>query len=527
MENFNNFLESLHYLNHPILSGIVAASILLLGIFVLFKNSKSPLFRAFFWMTLTFFIWFFGNTLSMLYFDNLKLSFFWFKFAYTAVPFMGISYYYFCLTHLNKRGKIIHPLFLISLLEVICLWIFSDLDKASVYVLPNVGIVWKTMTPFSYFLVFGMIKYAVLTTLTAMTFFKAYKKETDFLKKKQLKLLSIIFFVLIFGAMEWLVAFSIPLHIAWTLVPFFIGIIAYNILKYQLMDIKLAIKRTFIYSVIIAVISGVIFGVSFLNNWFTGHIPEFKTWMIPLISGIAAFIVGNLFWRKSKEVEKLKYEFITVAAHKLRTPLTDIKWAASAMRDEKISQRDKDKMLKGIIAADERLIDLTNELLGVAKMEANQYKYNFQPENFEKIVRKIVNEFQLQMKEKGVKLFYSAEKNLPEVKIDKIRIGSVIQTLMENAVLYTKSEVKVSIDVYKNNIIFHAEDNGIGVSKDDQENIFSKFYRTHEAYLTETEGAGLSLFLAKSIIEKHNGKIGVRSEGKGEGSVFWFSLPIA
>ncbi len=304
-------------------------------------------------------------------------------------------------------------------------------------------------------------------------------------------------------------------------------IFTYAILKYHIMDINIIVKKAFFYSIIIALISGLITAISFLNSWLADNIPGFKLWVAPLLIGAVTFIIGRLFWNKSKEVEKLKYEFITVAAHKLRTPLTDIKWAASSMRDPKISEREKDKLLKEIVSANERLIDLTNELLAVSRAEANQYQYNFETVNFERVVRKIVNDFQMQMKEKGVKLKYNVEKNLPEVRIDKLRISSVVQTLIENAVLYTKDEIKINIDVYKNSIIFHIEDNGIGIDKEDQPYIFSKFYRTHEAYLTETEGAGIGLFLAKSIIEKHNGKIGLRSEGKDKGSIFWFSLPIA
>ena len=81
-------------------------------------------------------------------------------------------------------------------------------------------------------------------------------------------------------------------------------------------------------------------------------------------------------------------------------------------------------------------------------------------------------------------------------------------------------------DAYKDNVILHIEDNGIGIPKEDQPYIFSQFYRGREAYLKETEGLGMSLFLAKNIIEKHNGKLGVRSEGDGRGSTFWFSIKI-
>lgn len=244
------------------------------------------------------------------------------------------------------------------------------------------------------------------------------------------------------------------------LITIFPIIIAYAILKHQIMDISIAVKKTFFYSISIAGISGLMVGISLLSSWFKDNIPGFQFWLVPAIVGATTFIVGRIFWNKSKEVDKLKYEFITVATHKLRTPLTDIKWAAASLKDEKIPLHDKDKLVEGIISANGRLIDLTNELLTITKTEANRYQYNFERADLEKVVRKVVNDFQIQMKERGVKLIYNAEKNLPKVKMDKERIGSVVRTLLENAILYTKDEIKINIDVYKNSVIFHVEDNG-------------------------------------------------------------------
>jgi signal transduction histidine kinase len=524
MENLNNILASLHYLNHPILSGISALSCFFIGIFVLAKGYKSNLYRTFFLMSFSLGIWFLGNTLSMLYYNNFKYAFFWFKFGYTAVPLMAVSFYHFYLTQVKKKSKIIFFLYLIGAAEIIYLWFVGDIGAGD-YILPNVGVIFKgTASNFFYLGFFGMAKYVILTTITAVFFFRSYKIEEDILKKSQFKLLSILFFVIILGGLEWLVIFNIPLHIAWAIIPFFVSFIAYTILKYQLFDIKILAKKALFYSIGIALANGVIIMIIFINDRFKDRFPFFQSWAVPLIAAVATFIIANILYRQLKVADKLKYEFITVAAHKLRTPLTDIKWAAASLKDAKISDGDKDKMIKEIIAADERLINLTNELLVITKTEANQYQYNFEIVDLEKTVRKIVNSFQMQIKEKKIKFKYNAEKNLPKVKIDKIRIGSVTQTLMENAVLYTKDEIIINIDVYKNSVVFHIEDNGIGISKEDQPHIFSRFYRTSKAYLTETEGAGIGLFLAKSIIDKHGGKIGARSEGEGKGSIFWFSL---
>ena len=523
MQYLNNFLASVHYLNHPYLSGLSALLLLLMGVFVFIKDRKNELHRVFLWLNFTIAVWFFGNVLSMVNFNNIDAAFFWFKFGYTGAIFISVTYYHFYLSFFRKKKTILYFVYASAVLEIIYLWFFENIMMFA-YALPNVGIIWREMSRYSYFFIFGMVKYIIISIAVAAMFLREYKQETILSKKIQLKWLSIIFFIFFWGATEWLVVFNIRLHIAWLVIPFFTASIAYAILRYQLMDIKLVVKKAFFYSIGIALVSGAVFGISFLNSWFAENISGFKFWMVPIIAGLAAFIIGNLFWNKSKEADKLKYEFITVATHKLRTPLTKIKWAASLLRDARISEADKNKLVNEIVLADEQLIDLTNELLAITKAEENLYRYNLESADLEKIARKVVNDHQFQMKERGVKLIYNAEKNLPKVKIDKERISSVVQTLLENAILYTKDEIKINIDVYKNSVIFHIEDNGIGINKEDKLYIFSKFFRTHEAYLTETEGTGLGLFLAKSIIDKHNGKIGVRSEGKGKGSVFWFEL---
>lgn len=524
MVSINNFLASVHYLNHPVLSGISALSCFLIGIFVLSRDYKSNLYKSFSIMTFSLAVWFSGNALSMLYYNNFNRAFFWFKFGYTTVPFVAVSFYHFYLAQTKKKSKIIFFLYLICALEVFYLWFSGKIGIGIIHTLPNVGLVWQINSPFFYFGLFGMVKYIILATITAISFFRSYKTEEDVFKKKQFKLLSILFFVIIFGALEWLVIFNVPLHIAWAVIPFFVSLVAYAMFRYQLFDIKVLAKKALLYSIGIALANGIIIFIIFINDQFKNRFFIFQSRVILLIAAIITFIVANFLYRQLKGVDKLKYEFITVAAHKLRTPLTDIKWAAASLKDPKISEKDKEKLIKEIISADERLIDLTNELLAIAKTEANQYQYNFEVADLEKTARKIINSFQMQIKEKKIKFKYNAEKNLPKVKIDKIRIGSVIQTLLENAILYTKDEITINIDVYKDSVVFHIEDNGIGVNKEDQPYIFSRFYRTSEAYLTETEGAGIGLFLAKSIIDKHGGKIGARSEGKGKGSIFWFSL---
>ena len=301
-------------------------------------------------------------------------------------------------------------------------------------------------------------------------------------------------------------------------------IFAYAILKYQLMDISIIIKKAFFYSIGIALAVGLMVGVSFLSGWLTEKIPFFRYWTIPLVAGFVAFVIGRIFWHKSKEVDKLKYEFITVAAHKLRTPLTKVKWALEALSEE-VPGAGK-KLISEAKKANAQTIELTDELLTVSKADADKIKYQLKPADLEMIAQDVINDLENQIRTKNIKLVFNFEKNLPRVNVDQLRISSVIQILLENAILYTKDEIKINIDSHKDSVVLHIEDNGIGIKKEDQPYIFSRFYRSHEAYLTETEGTGIGLFLAKSMIDKHDGTIGVRSEGKGKGSIFWFKLPV-
>jgi len=299
-------------------------------------------------------------------------------------------------------------------------------------------------------------------------------------------------------------------------------IIAYAILKYQLFDIKIIIQKTLLYSFGIALLAGFLVGVSFLSNLLEENIPGFKLWLVPVFIATISFILGRIFWKKSKESEKLKYEFITVAAHKLRTPLTEIKWGIDSL-SENLSPNDKN-LIAGIRDSNNRLLELADQLLAASKAEKGR-EYKLEPTQLDKIAGNILENFKQRMIKKNIRLDVHFEQNLPEVKIDKMRIALVIQALLENATDYTKDRINIHIYNYKNKVIFTIEDNGIGISKEDQNYIFSRMYRTHDAYLSETEGEGLSLYLARNIVERHGGKIKVKSEGKNMGSEFLFELP--
>lgn len=233
-------------LNNPTISILAAFLALGMGLFVLLKNIKSQLYRIFFFLTFTVWGWFFGNAFCMLFFYNLDTAILWFRIAYTFVPFVCCTYYHTYVVALNRKKTFLYFLYCIAICEAVFLW-FTDYISVGAYALPNVGLVWEGMGIFSYFFTFGMFKYLLTTIFVARKFYVQSKKEAEQFKKMQYKNFAIFFFITMGGAIEWLVAFNIPLHIAWVIIPPLLGFFGYSVVKYRFLEIDTVIHKTFLW----------------------------------------------------------------------------------------------------------------------------------------------------------------------------------------------------------------------------------------------------------------------------------------
>lgn len=234
-------------------------------------------------------------------------------------------------------------------------------------------------------------------------------------------------------------------------------------------------------------------------------------------------------FEKLAEANRLKSEFVSIASHQLRSPLTGIKWAIALMLSEQAEGSNPERLerLKTIKESNQRMINLVNDLLNVSRIE--QGRLGLKPEkiSLEKLLQEIVKEYALLAKAKNVKVFLEAEKDLPLILIDPQGIKLVLHNLIDNAIRYTKGEGKVKIKLFKKGrlICCEMEDNGVGIPKEDQKKIFQKFFRSQNVMKYQTEGTGLGLFIAKAIIKGSKGNIGFSSQ-ESQGSTFWIELPI-
>lgn len=232
---------------------------------------------------------------------------------------------------------------------------------------------------------------------------------------------------------------------------------------------------------------------------------------------------------REKEIDKLKSEFITIAAHQLRTPLAAIKWVFKLVLDEeagKINEEQKQYLTKGY-QSNERIIVLVNQMLDVSRIEEGRFGYSFSKENFLETLNEVVDSLQGQIKEREINLEIKTPKEVPLMTLDKSKITLVLQNLLENAVKYTPSngKVKVSVEVNTKNLKVSIKDNGVGIPADEQKKIFTKFFRAQNVMRMQTEGSGLGLFIVKNIIQQHGGDISFTST-EGKGTEFKFELPL-
>src|SRR3989339_46232 len=231
-----------------------------------------------------------------------------------------------------------------------------------------------------------------------------------------------------------------------------------------------------------------------------------------------------------KQIDKSKSEFVSLASHQLRTPLTAIKWYAEVLMRKKegnnITLKQK-KYLREILHGNERMIKLIDVMLNVSRLEAGKVKINLEPANIKELLTDIIKEQKFDINHKKQKFTFFCQNGLPEIMTDKNLFRLVFQNLISNAIKYTpdKGEVSCKVEKKDENILIEVEDTGIGIPKDQQKRIFEKLFRADNAFSHTGEGNGLGLYAAKATVENLGGKIWFNSE-QGKGTEFFVNFPI-
>ena len=233
-----------------------------------------------------------------------------------------------------------------------------------------------------------------------------------------------------------------------------------------------------------------------------------------------------------KEIDRLKTEFVSVASHQLRTPLTVINWYIEMLLSGdagKIEGAKKD-YLQEIYGASKRMVRLINDLLNVSRLDSGRLKIESTQTQLEDFIENVLAELRPVAKEKSCDLLFKKPKvKLPKVGIDQSLLRQVIQNLVTNSIRYSEPKLcDTAVTLEKRDdkeYLVTIKDNGIGIPKEIQARIFDKFFRADNAIRAVAEGTGLGLYIAKMIIETSGGKIWFSSE-PGAGTTFYFTIPL-
>lgn len=232
------------------------------------------------------------------------------------------------------------------------------------------------------------------------------------------------------------------------------------------------------------------------------------------------------------QLDKLKDDFVSVASHELRTPMTAIRsyaWMALNRPDIPLSEKMK-KYLSRTLISTERLINLVNDMLNVSRIEAGRIE--IRPEIFDvlELTGEVIEEVSAKAAEKLIHLEVEKDK-MPQIFADPDKFHQVLLNLVGNSLKFTSANGVISINFFTDGEVVEiaVADTGAGISSDDQSRLFKKFERLDSSYVAASTsgGTGLGLYISKSLIELMHGKIWAKSDGLGKGSTFTFSLPIA
>lgn len=532
-------------INRILLFSVITLS-LYWGLWVYSKNPRERDNKLFFLLCISFIFWpMFGH---LTFFSiNKELIFIWIKMAYVSATIFLLIFYYFSLSFFGDYNKYKYLKYVINTATISLIFlsittnlIVKDIKITNKGIEPIFGIGAYFFYGFSLF-IFLFILYRFY-----INYISANKNQKEKIKYFFVGTLFLIILNIIFNILIPVVYGTYDFHQIGNYAPIvFIGFTAYAIIKKELFGIKIILTKLFVS--LIGVI--LLFDLFILTDLLWMKVVKAITLIFYLFFAYSLIKTITKEMKQKKELEiitkkleennekllkldKVKTEFVSIASHQLRTPLTAIKGYISMITEEtygKIPKEAKEK-LENVALSNERLIKLVNDLLSVSRIETGKIELNLKKENIEKIISQTIYELKINAERKGLYLkFKKPNKKIPEIMVDEIKLRQVILNLIDNSIKYTiNGGITIDINNHKEgkDVIIKIVDTGEGMDQEELSKVFASFSRGQAGNQLSAEGAGLGLFVARKFVEMHGGIVWSKSKGKGKGSQFYIKLPI-
>jgi PAS domain S-box-containing protein len=232
-----------------------------------------------------------------------------------------------------------------------------------------------------------------------------------------------------------------------------------------------------------------------------------------------------------KSLDKMKDEFLSNVSHELKTPLTSIRGYTELLNDGSLGELGEEQKHaeETVMRNTKRLQRLVDSLLYLSRTQAGTVQYDFEILNISELADQIIEDLRIQTKEKNLEMIKKIEPDLPPIKGDRDKLTDMFTNIIDNSIKFTPKGGSITIFANKEDGYIHinVKDTGIGIPKGMIDNLFQRFYQIDSSQKRKYGGTGLGLYIAKTIVEAHDGEIWVESEGKGKGTEVHIKLPVA
>ncbi|MDE2173310.1 MAG: hypothetical protein KGJ31_01785 [Patescibacteria group bacterium] len=376
--------------------------------------------------------------------------------------------------------------------------------------------------------------YILCVAISAVALARRVRASVDKSDRHQTEIISFsLIIALMLGGTRFVpwYGFDSPLlvYMAACATPLFVFGAFYSIKRYNLLNVQVVAAQLFIFALWTFTFFRIL-----IDKTVAAAIPDIVLFLAVLLLGIYLLrsIIKEI--RSQKElarltIERAKSEFVTVAAHQLRTPLTAIRWAFNLLSPkdagDSFSEEQRRTIELGRNAANNMVL-IVNELLNVARISGGVFQFSIESGDVREAVRAGGNLFEEMAKNKNIRLTFDLPQSPLPAKFDRGNLAFAIENLIDNAIKYTPNGGSVSVRAARdgNKVLVSVSDTGIGISREDQAQLFEKFFRGKTAVHMFTDGSGLGLFIAKKIVEGHGGTISLAPR-EGGGTEATITLP--
>ncbi len=508
------------------------------GIAVYFNTEHQKVSTSFMFYNISVAVWSFGYFL-MITANSYQVALLSNYMLHIGAIIIPVLYFYFitALTDSYDRYKNILPFFVFLVLSFLFLNL-SDLfikDVVPKYIFnfaPDAG---------SLYILFPVFFFSII-------FFSLYILINTIIKTSHENSIRLIFILIasiagfVGGGSVFFLTFNVNIPpYPLVLFTFYPVVITYAILRHNLFDVKVIATELLTFALWATILFRTI-----LSTNTEDQIINLTFLIISIILGI--FLIRSVIKEveareqieklakdleaanvRLKELDQLKSEFVSIASHQLRSPLTAIKGYASLILEGSFGKAPPavGEAVGKILDSSSRLVLIIEDFLNLSRIEQGRMKYDFAPTDIEAMVKSVVDELLPTIKTAGLSISFTTDNQPPyKSNLDVGKIKQVIGNIIDNSIKYTpRGSIEVSLKkMAENRLLITVSDTGIGISKETLPTLFEKFSRAKDASKTNTTGTGLGLYVAKQMVEAHGGKIWAESDGVGKGSRFKVEL---